>query len=156
MSTVLEPGIREHHTPGIPVEPLEAERRRDIVTAMRAGVPAATYLLAALSLASCYSVSYGPAGYERHGVPLPDLGGSGDGGTAEVIVVQDRELVFDEELRLYRVSELPDLYYSAGWFYRPGDSGWERARGIDGNWIAIAATETPPTLLRLMDDPGES
>ncbi len=100
----------------------------------------------------CTSVTYGPAGYERKSVPLPRLGSGGDR-KAEVIVVQAHELRFDEELRLYRVTDLPDHYYSAGWFYRPGEAGWERARGIDGNWATIPTTETPPTLLSEPADP---
>ncbi len=102
--------------------------------------------------AGCTSVTYGPAGYERRSVPLPRLASGGEP-TADVIVVRGRELRFDEALRLYRVTDLPDHYYSAGWFYRRCESGWERARSIDGSWVASAPIETPGTLHALLPEP---
>ncbi len=104
---------------------------------------------AALATGGCYSVSYGPAGHERHGVWLPKTGYGESRKTAREIVVGGQEARFDEALRVYRLVELPDHFYSAGWFYRRVASGWEGARSLEGHWRSMPHPQVPPTLLDL-------
>jgi len=104
--------------------------------------------LSALLLLGCYSVSSGPTGYEKRGVWLPRSRGSSHR-PKEKLVVGDLEMRFDAELRVYRIVDMPDNYYSAGYYYRITESGWEVARSIQGPWESLPDSQVPPGLTRL-------
>jgi hypothetical protein len=106
--------------------------------------------LAALVSAGCCSVSYGAAGYERHGA-WPGGGGRQAYRPAATLSVQGHQLRFDPTLRLYRVMDEPGHFYSAGRFYRGSGTTWETARSLDGPWSPVAGTQVPPLLLKSIE-----
>lgn len=101
----------------------------------------------ACGAAACYSVTVGVAGYERHGVWLPDKGGTTHRG-ADRITVGGLDMVFDDELDVYRVVDHPGTYYIGVRYYRHGEDGWEAAPAFGGPWAGIPLTELPPGLNR--------
>ena len=105
-------------------------------------------------LAGCYSVSYGPAGYERHGVWLPRGAPEPRYRTSKTIVVEGHEAHFDEELRVYRVVDREGYFFSGSRYYRQVDGAWQTARSIEGPWAEIPPTPLPPTLLSLPPNNG--
>ena len=111
----------------------------------------AMLLLASLFFGACYSVSYGTGGYERHGVWLPGPRAS-TYRPSRTIVVEDHEMHFDDELRVYRLVDPPGCFYSAGRFYRRTAGTWETARSLSGSWAEVPETQIPPTLAKLPAD----
>ena len=104
--------------------------------------------LLASGIAACYSVTVGPAGYERHGVWLPHHGSKPHQG-ADRITVGDVAMVFDEELDVYRVVDHPGVYYIGVRYYRQAGDGWEAAPALRGPWAGIPRTEVPPGLTQI-------
>jgi hypothetical protein len=104
--------------------------------------------LMACGAAACYSVSVGPAGYERHGVWLPKKGGTPHRG-ADRITVGGLDMVFDDELGVYRVVDHPGVYYNGVRYYRQDESDWEAAPAFSGPWAGIPRIELPPGLAQI-------
>jgi hypothetical protein len=55
-------------------------------------------------------------------------------------------MVFDEELRVYRIVDLPEHFYSAGNYYRFVDGYWQSARSPAGPWVETPQNRLPPSL----------
>ena len=102
-------------------------------------------LLTAVMAVNCYSVSSGPTGYQKQGVWLLHHRESTHQ-PRKKIVVGDHEMLFDDELRVYRIVDMPGHFYSAGTYYRRGEDQWEATRSLTGLWGEVPDNQVPPSL----------
>ena len=102
--------------------------------------------LLAVTLQGCYSVTVTASGYERRGVWLPHHGPGSSHKDAPRITVGGRDMVFDDDLRVYRLVDHPGYYYVGVRYYRQAEGVWEAAPAFDGPWVPIGRTEVPPGL----------
>jgi hypothetical protein len=56
------------------------------------------------------------------------------------------ELVFDSNLGVYVVVDLPDYYYWDGYYLRIEDGRWQASTRVDGEWQPRSEDSLPPGL----------
>ena len=59
---------------------------------------------------------------------------------------QGVNIVFDTQLGVYVVVDLPDRYWIDDRFFRKGSSGWTVSASLDGPWKACATADLPKGL----------
>jgi hypothetical protein len=58
-------------------------------------------------------------------------------------------LIYDRRLQVYVVESSPDCYYSAGQYFRKGDTGWQWSVELSGPWHSVEmSSDIPPGLRR--------
>jgi len=56
------------------------------------------------------------------------------------------ELVFDSQLGVYVVVDIPDHYYWDGYYLRIDDRGWYASTELEGRWAPRSSGSLPPGL----------
>jgi hypothetical protein len=113
-------------------------------------------VLSIVALSACVAVgsdrapasSPGPAASKRHGPP-PHAPAHG----YRAKTPQGVNIVFDTQLGVYVVVDLPDRYWLDDRFFRKASSGWTVSTSLDGPWKACATVDLPKGL---QGGPGKS
>jgi len=101
--------------------------------------------LAAAALAACIAVepqaTTGPAKARGNGPP-PHAPAHG----YRAKTPQGVNIVFDTQVGVYVVVDLPGSYWLDDRYYRESAQGWLVGAGVDGPWAACASSDLPPGL----------
>jgi hypothetical protein len=108
-------------------------------------------VLSAAALAACVAVgsdpapaparAQGPAKSQGHGPP-PHAPAHG----YRAKTAQGVNVVFDTQIGVYVVVDLPGSYWLDERYYRKGTSGWTVSASFDGPWLACPTADLPKGL----------
>jgi hypothetical protein len=74
-------------------------------------------------------------------------------GVPAVKVSADPEMTVIPGTYIYFITESPDdIFFYQGYWWRPYQGRWHRARGFNGPWVFMKPGRVPPGMLRLPSD----